>query len=233
MSWGDDLAGWWLEEVLSDPAYGDEVVPLALEVLQPESGRRYLDLGCGDGRLMRVVGDAGAVAFGCDVSGRLAELASRFGPSVVCRLPDLSWAKPQSFDGAYAVLVLEHVEDAAAFFGAVASTVRAGGVLALVANHPAFTAPESGPVIDPSDGEVTWRWGSYLDRGSTREPAGEGHVVFHHRPLGRLLSEAADAGWSLVRMVERGVSPTRADRDRLLDRQRHVPRLLGVRWTRR
>ena len=232
MSWGDDLAGWWLDEVASDPAYGDEVVPLALEVLHPESGRRYLDLGCGEGRLMEAVGAEGTEVFGCDISGRLAQLAAASGPSVVCRLPDLSWVKPDVFDGAYAVLVLEHIEDAAAFFDAVARVVRPGGVLALIANHPAFTPPASGPVVDPTDGEVTWRWGDYLEHGSSREPAGEGQVVFHHRPLGWLLSTAAAAGWSLERMVERGIAATRADGDPLLDRQRQVPRLLGVRWVR-
>jgi SAM-dependent methyltransferase len=232
LSWGDDLAAWWLEEVASDPAYGDEVVPLALEMLQPRRGSRYLDLGCGDGRLMEVVGASGAAVFGCDISGRLAKRASGLGPSVVCRLPDLSWVKAGCLDGAYAVLVLEHIEDAGAFFEAAQVVVRAGGVLALVANHPAFTAPGSGPVVDPSDGEVTWRWGTYLDCGSTREPAGHGHVVFHHRPLGLLLSAAADAGWRLDQLMERGIAPRRADEDPLLDRQRNAPRLLGVRWLR-
>jgi len=233
LSWGDELAAWWLQEIASDPAYGDEVMPLALDILQPESGRRYLDLGCGEGRLMRAIGGAGAAVFGCDISGRLARLASRLGPSVVCRLPDLGWVKAGSFDGAYAVLVLEHIGDAAAFFDGVGSVVRGGGVLALVVNHPAFTAPGSGPVVDSMDGEVTWRWGEYLEHGSTEEPAGKNQVVFYHRPLDWLLNTAADAGWGLNRLVERGIAPERADRDPLLDRQRHVPRLLGVRWIRR
>jgi len=77
-----------------------------------------------------------------------------------------------------------------------------------------------------------WRWGPYLSAGSSREPAGEGSVVFHHRPMGELLTAAADAGWSLQRMVEHGVGERRAAADPLLARQRHIPRILGVRWRR-
>ncbi len=46
-----------------------------------------------------------------------------------------------------------------------------------------------------------------------------------------LLNEAAMAGWSLERMVERGAGDGQAMRDPLLALQREVPRLLGVRWS--
>jgi hypothetical protein len=181
---------------------------------------------------MRRVRESGARVVGCDGSPVLAGRAGRSGPVVVARLPDLDWIRPGALDGAYATLVLEHLEDLRVLFGAVAAAVRAGGVLAAVLNHPAFTSPGSGPFIDPEDGEPLWRWGPYLEAGSSSEPAGEGSVVFHHRPLGELLTNAAAAGWSLQRLVEQGVGPERAEADPLLGRQRHIPRLLGVRWIR-
>jgi hypothetical protein len=151
----------------------------------------------------------------------------------VCRLPDLAWLRPGSFHGAYAALVLEHLEGMEELFEGVAEVVRPGGVLAVVCNHPAFTTPGSGPVVDPEDGEVLWRWGRYLERGRSRQPAGQGSVVFHHRPLGDLLSAAAGAGWCLERAVERGVGRARATQDPLLSVQQHIPRLLGLRWRNR
>jgi hypothetical protein len=99
----------------------------------------------------------------------------------------------------------------------------------MVVNHPLFTAPDSGPVVDPTDGEVFWRWGAYLEDGYTDEPAGGDQVTFYHRPLASLLNSAADAGWSLERTVERGVPPT--TEDPLLASQGQIPRLLGLRWT--
>ena len=57
-------------------------------------------------------------------------------------------------------------------------------------------------------------------------------MTFHHRPLGEVLTSAAAAGWSLRRLVERGVAEPATRRDPLLAAQRHVPRLLGARWAR-
>ena len=230
--WDDALADWWVAEVAGDPVYAEEVVPLALAALDPVSGGRYLELGCGEGEVMRAVASRGARVLGCDLSERLARRAAKAGPVAVCRLPDLGWVRAGSLDGALAVLVVEHLADAEGLFAAAAVAVRPGGVLALVANHPAYTAPGSGPLVDPDDGEVLWRWGPYMDEGTTEEPAGEGTVVFHHRSLARLLTAAAAAGWCLERLVEHGVGERRAAEDPLLAAQRQIPRLLAARWVR-
>jgi len=84
--------------------------------------------------------------------------------------------------------------------------------------------------VDPTDGELFWRWGTYLADGSTEEPAGDEQVTFFHRPLAGLLNAAAAAGWALDRTVEQPVAG--APEDRLLSAQSHIPRLLGLRWIR-
>jgi SAM-dependent methyltransferase len=223
------LSDWWLEEVAGDPVYREDVLPLLLEVLQPRPGVLYLELGCGEGQAMRAVLDRGSGVVGCDLS---LELLRRARPATVvrARLPELGWLRPGSVDGAYVVLVLEHLRESSALFRRVAVGVREGGCLALVMNHPAYTAPGAGPVVDPTDGAVLWQWGPYLEETSGREPAGEREVTFVHRPLGDLLSQAARAGWVLERLVERGIGEGAAARDPLLAEQRHIPRLLGARW---
>lgn len=228
--WDDRLAAWWLGEVASDPAYRDEVLPLALEMLRPERDRLYLDLGCGDGRLLDAVAAAGARAVGVDASATLAATARVAGPVVVGRIPDLGFLGDSSVDGVAVVLVLEHLEETGHVFAEAARVTRPGGVLALVVNHPLLTAPGSGPLLDPEDGEVLWRWGDYMGDGFTDEPAAEGSVRFHHRPLAALLTTAARAGWSLEELAERSVGPERAASDPLLTAQDQVPRLLGARW---
>ena len=107
---------------------------------------------------------------------------------------------------------------------------RGGGTLVVVMNHPAYTPSGAGPVIDPTDGEVYWRWGDYTEEGAGDEPAGDGSITFHHRPLGTVLTTAADAGWVLERVVERPA--TGEALAALIGDQRHIPRLLGVRWRR-
>jgi SAM-dependent methyltransferase len=223
-------AQWWLDEVAKDPTFGEEVLPLLIDLLAPRPEGLYLDLGCGEGQGMRTVAAAGAGVLGCDLDHRLLRAAATAGPVVRCRLPDLAWVADGALDGAFAVLVFEHIEDHDGLLAGAWRAVADGGSLAVIANHPAFTAPGAGPLIDPADGEVTWRWGRYLSPGTSVEPAGAVNLMMHHRPLGEFLTAAARAGWMLERLEERGPGVAAAARDPLLAAQRHIPRLLGVRF---
>ena len=228
MSEWDNLAGWWIDEV-ADPAYADDVQPVIDRLLIGTTGPA-LDLGCGDGRLASVLPEP---VIGCDLSMQLLAAARVRGVAVVqCHLPDLGWLRPDSVGLAIACLVLEHIPDAIGFFEAAGRVVRPGGALVLVANHPAFTSAGAGPVVDQSDGEVLWRWGTYLVDSIATEPAGDGSVVFHHRSMAGLLSTAARCGWTLEEMIEAGASGASMARVPALQGQEHMPRLVGLRWTR-
>jgi SAM-dependent methyltransferase len=199
MDW-EHLTDWWVREV-TDPAYAEEVIPLAVDLVGPLPNLRLLDLGCGEGQVMRAMAGRGA-----DVVG---------------------------LDGASVVLVLEHLDDVTPFFSEARRVVRDGGGLTVVVNHPFYSAPGAVAVTDPVDMEILWRPGTYLDDGYSDEPAGGDTIRFHHRPLGRLLTLAAEAGWSLDRLVEAGVGPGQVRRDPTYASQVHIPRLLGARWTAR
>jgi SAM-dependent methyltransferase len=229
MSW-ERLGAWWIEELESDPAYEEEIAPQLLELLAPERGRAYLDLGCGNGRMMRRVAAAGVRVVGCDVNLNLLRQAN--GAVVKATLPDLRWARSDGFDGAYMALVLEHLADEEALFQAAARVVRERGALAVVINHPIWTAPGSSP-IEQEDGEVLWRPGRYFGRGHSDEPAGRQKVRFYHRTLASLLTSAAMAGWDLQRVEEAGISAAAVARTPAYAGQEEIPRLLGLRWLRR
>lgn len=221
-----EAAGWWFAEVADDSLFASEIVPL-LESVMPAVRGPWLDLGCGEGRVMRALGGD---VLGCDVSLELLESAARSGPVVQCRLPDLDWLRPASLAGAYATLVVEHLADLAAILTAVRRVVRPGGHLVVVANHPAFTAEGSGPVVDVEDGEVSWRWGPYLDVGVASTDAGGRRITFHHRPIGVWLTEAARAGWSLEMMIERALSDAACAVHPGYAGQDQLPRLVAWRW---
>lgn len=217
------MAEWWLGEVTDDPAYETEITPVLMGLLRPQPHRRYLDLGCGEGRLMKEVVASGAEVVGVDVSPELARRASAHGPVALGRIPDLGFITRDAFDGAFSVLVLEHLDAFDEFFSAAASVVRSGGVLVVVSNHPTWTAPESTPIAD-TDGEILWRPGGYFDGGYTDQSAGSGFIRFHHRSMSELVNAAATAGWSLEEMQE---APHAAAKG-----QEGIPRVLGVRWRR-
>ena len=223
-----DLDEWWLDEI-HDPAYAEQVLPLALRTLSPEAGSTYLDLGCGEGRVMKAVAEI-ATAIGVDVNLRLLVHAAPHGPVVAATLPQLNTFRVDSVDGAYVVLALEHIHDAETLFSSCATVVRPGGTLAVVLNHPVYTAPGSGPVLDPTDDEIYWRFGGYFERGSTQEPAGDATVEFVHRSMADLLTMAARQGWMLEHMEEEGVGEGAASRDPLLAKHGDIPHLLAVRW---
>ncbi len=227
MDWSG-LAEWWVEEA-RDPAYRSEVLPLLSQMLPDVAGATVLEVGCGEGQVLRLMRDAGAHALGMDAESDLARLA---GSSFRGLLPSLAPVRDGAVDGVVCNLVLEHLPSLDGLFDEWHRVVRPGGWCALVVNHPLQTAPGAGPITDPDDGEVFLRVGDYFAHGWTDEPAGEGTVRFHHRPLGEVLEAAAAAGWHLERFEERSVSAEMRSSDVSWSGHEHVPRLLGARWRR-
>jgi SAM-dependent methyltransferase len=93
MEWSD-LAEWWVEEA-RDPAYRSEVLPLLRAVLPEVNGSTVLEVGCGEGQVLRLLRDAGAVAFGMDLDLGLATLARDSFRGV---LPSLAAVRTESVD---------------------------------------------------------------------------------------------------------------------------------------
>lgn len=218
MSTWSTQEGWWLQELASDAAYEQVVTPLLMEVLEPSPDHIYLDLGCGEGRVMRSLISLGASTYGLDINEKLVSRAGKYG--VVADLRALP-IRANSVDGIYMVLVLEHISDHRAVLAEAARLTKPGGVLALVANHPVWTAPNSTPITD-AEGEVLWRPGDYFGAGISEIPVPEGTIVFNHRSMSELLNSAAAAGWSLQKMIERPHHD--------LEDQGGIPRLVACQW---
>lgn len=224
----DELAPWWRGEAATDLVYLEDIGPM-LRRLTPDDAGPVIDLGCGEGQWLRWLSTNGVQSFGCDRSLQLLTDAAGSAPVVCAELPDLSWLRNGSVDTALSVFVLDLIVDAGKFFTETIRVVGAGGSLIVVINHPAFTAPGSGPLLDV-DGEVLWRWGSYLEDGSSLQPAGDRSVVFHHRSIARLLTAAAAAGWALQAVEERPLGAAAIDRDPGYVGQEGIPRFFGARW---
>lgn len=228
----EDLARWWVDAVRDDPANSTDLLTVLDELLTDDTDHRQggltLDVGCGEGQGMRVVGGP---VIGVDISMPLLRHACAAGPVVRARLPDLSWARSGAFDRCICVGVLDVIPDHDTLLRELHRVTRPLGQLIAVTNHPVTTAPDAEPLVDPA-GEILWRWGTYLEPGRIEQELGDHAVVLHHRPLGDLLTAVAEAGWRLEQLVERG--PSAATRARYPDYFGHtnVPVLLGARWTR-
>ena len=226
----DDIAQWWKDEVATDPVYRDDVAPMLGRLLATPSNP-ILELGCGDGQWLRWLDSDPGQVIGCDRSGHLLRGVVGDHPVVVCGLPSLGWLSDGTVGAAFSVFVLDLIEDADAFFAEAARVVSTGGQLVVIINHPIFTAPDSGPFMDP-DLDVFWRWGAYLVHGESDVPAGSQNVTMYHRPVGDLLTSAARAGWHLEEAIEAPLGAAAIEREPSYRGQEGIPRFLGVRWRR-
>lgn len=226
----DDAARWWVDAVRDDPANSGDFLELLANLVADDVDEPVLtlDVGCGEGQGMRALG--GRVV-GTDLSMPLLRVARASGPVVRGRLPELAWARSAAFGRCVCVGVVEVVADHRRLLRELHRVTRPSGSLLVVMNHPVTTAPLAEPLVDPT-GEVLWRWGSYLQPGRVEQDLGEHVVTLQHRPLGDLLTVAAEAGWRLDRMVEHGPSAATRARHPEYTGQEDVPTLLGIRWTR-
>ncbi len=114
--------------------------PFLLSVIQPFEGCRILDLGCGTGRYLRLVGH-GSYAVGVDLSrGMLARARRQTSATIAARWVQASVEclpfHARSFDRVVSGLVLDHVHDLRRFFGGIAETLKPGGRAIVTAVHP-------------------------------------------------------------------------------------------------
>jgi SAM-dependent methyltransferase len=91
-------------------------IGLALELSEAfiQPGRRWLDIGCGTGRLLGGLSGAGAAAAGIDLNPRMLALARRNAPSLpfaVARAGQLPFGV-STFDGVTATSVMGCVDEA-------------------------------------------------------------------------------------------------------------------------
>ena len=72
----DDIAEWWVAATSDGPADSDEMLDVVRALIEPTSGRT-LDLGCGEGQALPLLGDG---AIGVDLSHRLLTARARTCP---------------------------------------------------------------------------------------------------------------------------------------------------------
>ena len=200
-------AEWWQKSFTNgaNAEYSEQLLPLIVGLMN--GFQKVLEIGTGEGQIIRALSEVSSNAIGIDQSdkqirhGKKADPSSSLIRSVAEHLP----FRDSYFDAAIACLVVEHIELFEDSFLEVSRVVKRGGRFVLAMNHPLLQSPGSSWVEDwtTDPPEKYWRVGSYLREETSEEHFGDGiSIPFTHRPLSRYLNALSDSGFVTTRMIE-------------------------------
>ncbi len=104
--------------------YGAEVIAL----LDPASGERILDIGCGTGHLTAQIAERGAEVTGIDLSAEMIEQARRLYPNIRFEIADgTSFSFDEEFDAVFSNAAIHWMKDQHALAASVNRALKPGG----------------------------------------------------------------------------------------------------------
>ncbi len=209
----------------------EEINLPALLRLLPPPGRLTLDLGCGEGRLGRVLQPLGHRLVGVDASATMVRLAAAHEtpePAVLADAAELPFAGG-SFDLVVAYMTLHDMDRMPEAVAEIARVLQPGGRLCMAIVHPlnsagAFEARDaaapfviSGSYLEPAPVTMT------VDRGGIT-------MTFHseHRPLEAYARALEAAGMRIQAIREVGSGVEAAARDPAEGRWARIPLFLHL-----
>ncbi len=181
-----------------------------LDAIGDVSGRRILDIGCGEGRFCRLLADLGAEVTGIDLTEALVErgrkLAYGSETHLVGNAEDLADLDNQSFELAVSYIVLVDLFDYRSSIEAAYRVLEPGGRFVVCNIHPLRSSQFSG-WIKQADRKLFYPLDNYSDEGPREFTWWGKRFVNVHRTLSSYISVFVEAGFVLERLRE----PTPSD----------------------
>jgi ubiquinone/menaquinone biosynthesis C-methylase UbiE len=206
----------WYDELLEEgtDTYQEKVIkPNLLRLLGDISGKKVLDLACGQGYFSRVMTVAGAKVVGVDLSPDLIALAKEQSPKEIefkiSSADKLTAIAGGIFDVVTCVLAIQNIEQMSSAFAECARVLKPSGRLFLVLNHPTFRIPKkSAWGVDEITCTQYRRIDAYMSESKTEidmQPSNIGKkvtTVSFHRPLQVFFKALTKNGFTVTRLEE-------------------------------
>lgn len=229
----DSEASNWVQAARTpgfDYAYETINRPAMIRLLPP-SGHRTLELGCGEGRVSRLIRDLGHQVVGVDGSPAMVGYALTHpdgAPAVAADAAAVPFGD-ETFDLVVAHLSLQDIDDMPGAIAEAARVLIPSGRLYLAITHPTSTAGSFQGGEPDAPFVIT---GSYLDpfRSAVRLDRGDINLTFHseHRPLAAYSAALEAAGLLIEKLREVPASATAIERDPRNLRWLRVPMFLHL-----
>jgi SAM-dependent methyltransferase len=184
------------------------VLPSLPDLLPDLTGKRVVDVGCGDGWFCRYAADAGARAVvGVDSSARMLRLArERTNDGRISYMhafaEDVEFAAA-SADVVVSVLALHYVADLDPVLAAIAVWLDRRGSFVGIVEHPIFTSErERSGWMTVEGRHAAWPVGDYFDEGARTSTWFVDGVVRYHRTVATIVNAVRAAGLTIDLVAE-------------------------------
>ncbi|MEJ2816179.1 class I SAM-dependent methyltransferase [Caulobacter sp. CCG-8] len=228
--WAESAAA-WIADMGEHGDYGRRYVldPVIRQRLGERGFRKALDVGCGEGRLCRMLSGFGVETIGLDPTQALLDQARRSHPEgrYVEGVAEALPFEDAGFDLVVSCLSLIDIPGFEAAIAEMARVLAPGGTL-FVANLTSFaTARIDAPILERWVNSPGVRIDRYLEQRSSWEAWRGIRIVNWHRPLSAYMAAFLGAGLRLTHFDEPapvGGDPAKAER------YRGVPWYVVMEW---
>lgn len=220
-SWGK-VADWYNKHLeTNDDTYHAKVIfPNMLRILGDISGKKVLDMACGQGIFSEKLRDNGGLVTGVDLGKELIKIAEANSLSVkqkgthkvtyhVSSSDDMFMLKDASFDVVVCILALQNIENLQKTIQEASRILTTNGTFLFVLNHPSFRNPrQTFWGYNEADDVQYRRVDEYMSESHIKIDMTPGSVkdkkftVSFHRPLQIYMKALSKAGFAVTHLEE-------------------------------
>ncbi len=220
-SWGG-VADWYNKHLESgeDTYHSKIIFPNILRILGDISGKRVLDMACGQGIFSEKLRDTGALVTGVDIGKQLIKIAEEKSLSIkqkgthkvtyhVASADDMFMIKDGSIDIVVCILALQNIENLQKTIGEASRVLSSEGKLVFVLNHPSFRNPRKTFWGYSEEDDTQYRRvDEYMSESHIKIDMTPGsshdkkYTVSFHRPLQLYMKSLSKADFAITRLEE-------------------------------